>query len=339
MSGDQMTDLRRAVTRAKDPDPVFLDRLYGELAAELGFREREGAPHARRRRTARWWLLAAAMLALTLAGSALIAGAAVRLLDRDADVLDAIRRAGAMQVLVRDGYPQARSPQGGANGFDTDVAAEVARRLGVTADTIAIADDQTIEDLDFRVDDARLVSMSSSALRFDAERDLRSRPIYYWPIAVLVPADSDIVSLDELDGMAICVVEGTSGEAWLAGTTDDAGITFTHGPPAAAAVIRTDDESCLDALADGTAAAVVPADLGPADLAVRGGIRALPGVAITEERSLFVDRDAGDAAALLTELDAAIEAARADGTLADLARSRFGGYDLSAPPSATPKEE
>ena len=152
-------------------------------------------------------------------------------------------------------------------------------------------------------------------------------------------ADSAFASVDELDGAAICVVQGTTGEAWLSGLADRPGITDIQRPPDATTVTRPNDESCLDALADGTVAAAVTADLGPADLAVREMIRALPGAAIIEERYLIVDRDAGDVRSLLAEIDAAIEAARADGTLADLARSRFGGYDLSAPPSASPQEE
>ena len=48
-----------------------------------------------------------------------------------------------------------------------------------------------------------------------------------------------------------------------------------------------DDEACLDALATGTAVAAVTADLGPADIEVRGDMRALGPPVTSEPRSVL----------------------------------------------------
>jgi ABC-type amino acid transport substrate-binding protein len=335
MTDAYLTELLHVVEHGAEPDPAFLDRLYDELATDLGFRARHIAVRAAPSRSRAWWLLAAALLIMALASTALIAGAAVRLLQepRPSDVLDTIRERGVIQVVVRDGFPQARSPEGAMGGFDIDVANEIARRLGVMTDIRPEPDPVApiAPDADLAV-----VSRAGHAT---AGRHLVSSAIYFWPVHVVVLAGAPAASVGELDGSTICVVAGTSGEAWLAGGLHELSATPIQRPPDAAAMTRPDDESCLDALVDGSVAAALTADLGPAELAVRGGIRALDGPVLTEERGFIVDREAGDVDALLEAIDAAIEAARADGTLSDLARSRFGGHDLSAPPPLAPQEE
>jgi len=118
MTDERMSDILRVVGHSAEPDQAFLERLYDDLAVELGFRPTTETPvrprRVRPRRSRSWWLLAAAAMLTLLGGSALIAGAAVRLLQeqRPPDVLDAIRASGTMAILVRDGFPQARSPVG-----------------------------------------------------------------------------------------------------------------------------------------------------------------------------------------------------------------------------------
>lgn len=337
MTDERMNDLLRVVGQPADADPVFLERLYGELAVELGFRRREARPAVRQRRTPRRWLLAAAMLMLTLAGSALVAGTAVRLLeDRSRpDMLEAVRGDGVLHAIVGTSSPQARPAwrEELIGGFDIDVAEELARRMELVADVRPVADADMLVADDWQLAFVPWLPSTTTA------RYLRSAAIYYWPVHVVLRGDSAFGSLAELDGTDICVVTGSSGEAWLASDFDGPSATFIQRPPDAAAVTSPDDESCLDALAEGSVAAIVTADLGPAELAVRGDIRVLGGPVLTEERGAIVDPGWGDVDAFLDAVDAAIEAARADGTLTDLARSRFGGHDLSAPPSPIPPEE
>ena len=62
------------------------------------------------------------------------------------------------------------------------------------------------------------VAVPSARIGADlAERWAASQPYYHWPIFVIVPAASDAQSVDDLSGMPVCAVAGTTGEAWLAG--------------------------------------------------------------------------------------------------------------------------
>lgn len=335
MDDRDLTEVLAVVDRTgASPDPVFLDRLYGELATDLRFlepaedRATSMTPGGQPMRSTRRWLVAAAAILVALLGSALLAGAAMRLIDeqRRTTLLDLIRIEGELRVAVRDGYPQARSPEGALGGIDIDVANELARRLGVTARTVPHA--ATMADGDWQISLDPAASMLESW-----SGSFASRPIYFWPVHVVVPADSPLESVAGLSGSGICVVSGSSGEAWLAGRAGGPGIRQGVDPPSVEVVMRPDDEACLDALAGGTVAASVTADIDPAGLAVRGSIRVLGGPVLTEERRAVIARDAAGAEALLGAIDAAIEAARADGTLSDLARSRFGGHDLSVLPT------
>jgi polar amino acid transport system substrate-binding protein len=169
------------------------------------------------------------------------------------------------------------------------------------------------------------LALPSTSIGADlASRWTASEPYYHWPISLVVPSDSDLRSLDALAGR-VCVVAGTAGEAWLAAR------------PGVIPIARPDDETCREALATGTAVAAVTAELGPGDINVRGDLRALGPPVTSEPRSVLVDRQAGDPTALIHEIDRAIQSARDDGTLADLSRRYFGGYDLTVAP-AEPQE-
>jgi ABC-type amino acid transport substrate-binding protein len=170
------------------------------------------------------------------------------------------------------------------------------------------------------------VALPSTRIGADAaDRWAASQPYYHWPIFVVVPAASDAQSLDDLSGLRVCAVAGSTGEAWLAGRPD------------VIPLARPDEAACLEALATGMAAATVTADVGPADIKVRGDVRALGPPVTSEPRSVLGDRQAGDPTALIHEIDGAIQSARDDGTLADLSRRYFGGFDLTVAP-AEPQE-
>lgn len=347
------------IDRPADADPAFLGRLYEDLAGQLGFRGDAVAASAAapvptpaadgrvpadgRRRTARPWR-STLLLAAGLAGAAtvgLLAGAAIERWrgDQQPSLLDTIRSERGMTVAVTTGRPQAHGPDGRFEGFDTDVARLLADRLlhdGLPVSAqIRARDGITIDDLGT---DWQVGLPATGLAPHDPARFGATAPISFWPIRVIVPAAAPVARLDDLAGSAVCVVRGSSGEAWLTGRPVDSATPLVP-PPAATADLEPDDDACLDALAAGTVSAVVTASLDPAGLAVRGDLRAIGGPVLTEERRAFVPLGGGDATELLHALDAAIEAARADGSLADLARSRFGGVDLSAPPSSDPVEE
>ena len=247
--------------------------------------------------------------------------AAALLRDRQRpDLLDVARLAGTIPIAISRDYPQVMRPGGTFDGFDVVVVADLTRRMGLQAE-VTPADRMTA-----LAGGSWTVALPSTRVGADlAGRWAASEPYYHWPISVVVPTDSDVRSLDALSGLPVCVVAGTTGEAWLAGRPD------------VIPLARPDDDACLDALTTGTAAAAVTADLGPADIEVRGDIRALGPPVTSEPRSVLADRQAGDPTALIHEIDGAIQSARDDGTLADLSRRYFGGYDLTVAP-AEPQE-
>jgi ABC-type amino acid transport substrate-binding protein len=304
-----LVDRVRAIPRA--PRHRTGPRLLRSLGGTLPHRSWAG-----RRRGPLWWLVAAALLAALVAG-AIVAGALIRERVRP-DLLDLARDAGTIEVAISREFPQVQGRD--FNGFDVSIAADLTRRMNLHAE-VTPADRVTA-----LAGGSWTVALPSTRIGAElADRWTASEPYYHWPISVVVPAASDARSLDDLVGLSVCAVAGTTGEAWLTGHPDNVPL------------IRPDDAACLEALATGTAAAAVTADLGPADIKVRGDIRALGPPVTSEPRSVLVDRQAGDPTALIHEIDGAIASARDDGTLADLSRRYFGGYDLTVAP-AEPQE-
>jgi ABC-type amino acid transport substrate-binding protein len=314
MSDERFVRLLRTIEEPVAPSEAFLDASFETVAKELRSASRAQA----RRRSAIWWLAAAALLASLVAGLT-VAGALV--LDRQRpDLLAAARLAGSLPIAISRDYPQVMRSGGTFEGFDVAVVADLTRRMGLQAE-VTPADRMTALG-----GGSWTVALPSTKVGADlADRWAASMPYYHWPVSVVVPTDSDLRSLDALAGLPVCVVAGTTGEAWLVGRPD------------VMPLARPDDEACLGTLATGTAVAAVTADLGPADIAVRGDIRALGSPVTSEPRSVLGDRQAGDPTALIHEIDGAIQSARDDGTLADLSRRYFGGHDLTVAP-AEPRE-
>jgi ABC-type amino acid transport substrate-binding protein len=314
MSDDRFARLLRTIDEPVAPSEAFLDASFETLARELRSQGRARA----RRRSAIWWLAAAALLA-SLVGAAAVAGALLRDRQRP-DLLDDARAAGTIPVAISRDYPQVMRPGGTFDGFDVTVVADLTRRMGLQAEVTPV------DSVTALAGGSWTVALPSTRVGADlVARWAASEPYYHWPISVVVPAASGARAPDDLAGLSVCVVAGTTGEAWLAGRPD------------LVPLVLPDEAACLEALAAGTAAAAVTADLGPADIKVRGDIRALGPPVTSEPRSVLADRQAGDPTALIHEIDGAIASARDDGTLADLSRRYFGGYDLTVAP-AEPRE-
>jgi polar amino acid transport system substrate-binding protein len=338
MTEDRIGTHLRALEQDATPDRAFLDRVHDELAHELGLATRRApapapstggkvAPSVRGRRRrlgARDLLLAAALAAG--AGAAMLVGS--MLLDRDVgpDLLDAVRLNEALRVGVAAGYPQAQAPNGAWGGFDVDLAELLAERLGVRAEVVVSSEQD-------------LVSRSGawdvaipSLLRGDpvGEGFARTSVVHWWPVHLLVRADSVVQHVDELVGHRVCVVAGSAGAAWLALRPDAPGTTLVE-PPEVGSITAADDAGCRALLADGRVDAFVTAATGPADLVVHPDARALGGPVALVPMAPFVSTSGADPASLIARMDAAIAALREDGTLLDLSRRRFGA-DLVTPP-------
>ena len=277
----------------------------------------------RRRAT---WLLVAAMMA-ALAGGLLLLGGGARTpsptIRPPANLLSVVQQAGRIRIAVRPDHPQA--PIGGvATGFDTDIANEVARRLGVKAD-IVIVDVPTMLGPNRHTWDVALPSTPDWLVNTQTLQG--SSPYYFWPHRLVVPTGSAARGIQDLAAGPICAVAGDPSESWLRG-----GYGGTNSSPVTLTVItRGSDAECLSALADGSAHGAVTAHLSDAELRVNGDTREIGGPD-AEPRSVLVRLQAGsepDPADLLAAVDDAIAAMRADGTLTRLSQSRFGGDDLT----------
>lgn len=233
------------------------------------------------------------------------------------DLLAQVRASGRLRIAIRPDSPQS-SVRGSLGGFDVDVANELARRLELAPEVIALAVDEMLAD---RLEPGWDIAMPSAALLGPAASGLTSTEPYYWPVYVLIAAEAPDVSLADLDGQAICVVAGSSGEAWLDGGFDAPSASAIATPPGNVQVSRlATDAACLYELAAGTSEAMVTAALSEADLASRGDVRALESAVLTEQRPVVARSRGPDPDQLLVENDAALSSMRADGTLTNLSR-------------------
>jgi polar amino acid transport system substrate-binding protein len=135
-------------------------------------------------------------------------------------LLEKIQKAGKLIVSTDPKYPPQSElkPDGTYEGFDIDVATEIAKRLGVgieftTPDWTAI----TAGGWGGRWD----VSVGSMTITVDRSKVLDfSPPYYYTPAQMAASKASGITTLDGLAGKTVCSGEGTTYDQWLNGTLD-----------------------------------------------------------------------------------------------------------------------
>jgi polar amino acid transport system substrate-binding protein len=318
------------------PGPDFDALLYGAIADELDFPRPHADPaiaprwdrRQRPRSRTRWDLLMVAAIVMILGAGLLIVPGALRNRAQPtvapSSLLAAIRSSGRIRIAVRPDYPQVKLAKAVTQGFDIDVARELASRLGVTAE-IVLLDPATMLSPAGRASwDAALPSVAAWTVPQDAFA--ATRPYYAWQ-HFLVVSSSSSAQLADVVGGPVCAVGSDAGAAWLEGTYEGG----TATPMTTRVLTRASDDECIAALASGAAVAAVTADLSDADLQVRDDIRVIGGPP-REPRVVIVSLPtpgAADPGDLLRALDDAVRSMRADGTLARLSQSRFGGVDLT----------
>jgi polar amino acid transport system substrate-binding protein len=149
-------------------------------------------------------------------------------------LLDKVIKAGVLTVSTDPNYAPAsvKKPDGTFEGFDIDVATEVAKRLGnlkvafVTPDWSLI----TAGSWSGRWD----VSVGSMTITADRQKVLDfSPPYYYTPAQMTASKASGITTIDGLAGKSICAGEATTYLDWLQGKKLDFGtLSPTTTPPA-----------------------------------------------------------------------------------------------------------
>ena len=212
-------------------------------------------------------------------------------------------------------------------GFDIDVAQAVANRLGASADLRPLEPSEIL----VGKDGWQVALPSGQVPAVDASRFLATAPYYRWPsylvAAESVGAPSDITALD---GRTLGVAAGSAGQSWLDMQVGTTGRIALVPAPHSTARVLADDAACVADLLAGGSDAMVTSTMLSTDVATNPSL--LVGSApVVEDRAMLVPANAPGAAALRDELNRILDSLRADGTLANFARSRFGGEVMTAP--------
>ncbi len=252
-------------------------------------------------------------------------------------LLDKVLKAGKLVVSTDPNYaPQsAQKPDGTFEGFDIDVATEIAKRLGVT--------------VDWATPDWALItaggwsgrwdaSVGSMTITTDRQKVLDfSDPYYYTPAQMTASTASGITTLEGLAGKTVCVGEATTYLDWLQGKKLDFGtMSPTTTPPAGVKVVtQKTDAQCPQLWGAGRN------DFEgflSSSTTVEGAIKAgLPLVKVgdpvyAEPLAVAVDKAGPDPTDFVAAVTQIVKDMHADGTLTAMSTKWFG-LDLTQAPT------
>ncbi len=252
-------------------------------------------------------------------------------------LLDKVLKAGKLVVSTDPNYaPQsAQKPDGTYEGFDIDVATEIAKRLGVTVEW-ATPDWAVITAGGWsgRWD----ASVGSMTITTDRQKVLDfSDPYYYTPAQMAASTASGITTLDGLAGKTVCVGEATTYLDWLQGKKLDFGtLSPTTTPPAGVkATTQKTDAQCPQLWGAGRN------DFEgflSSSTTVDGAIKAgLPMIKVgdpvyAEPLAVAVDKAGADPTDFVAAVTQIVQDMHADGTLSAMSTKWFG-LDLTQAPT------
>ena len=258
-------------------------------------------------------------------------------LSSGGDYLARIKSAGVIKVSTDPAYP----PQSFLNedtneleGFDIDVAKEIAERLGVDVQFETPSFDAVVAGAwsnrwDMSVGSVTITPAREEVLDF-------TQSYYYTPAQMAVIEGSDITSVEDLAGASVCVGESTTYQFWLEGTLvlpEDAG-SPAPVPEGAQVVTLPTDINCPEAWRDGrTDFEGWLSSITTVDGAVADG---LPVVAVgdpvfNEGLGVAFDKAVTDNDSLVAEVDRIIGEMHDDGTLTTLSEKWYDGIDYTVP--------
>lgn len=249
------------------------------------------------------------------------------------DLLAKVKAAGKLVVSAEAAYPpQSVLKDGKWEGFDIDVATEIAKRLGVA--------------VEFTAQDWLIITAGNWAGRWDVSVGSMtitgdrvkifdfSPPYYYTPAQIAASEKSGITDLAGLAGKTVCVGESTTYYTWLTGATLDLGpgtVVTTKPPAGVKTVTRTTDRDCANEWQVGrfdfegwmSSSTTV-------EEAIKAGIKMVKvgDPQFFEPLAVAVDKSGPAHAEFMQALDAAIFQMHADGTLSALSE-KWLGLDLT----------
>jgi ABC-type transport system substrate-binding protein/ABC-type amino acid transport substrate-binding protein len=250
-------------------------------------------------------------------------------------LLDAIMASGTLRVSTDPNYaPQSLlKPDGTFEGFDIDVATEIANRLGVeiefvTPDWDVITAGNWGDQWDISVGSMTVTKPRAEILYFTSG-------YYFTPAQFAARAGSGIESLDDIAGQTVCVGTATTYETYLNG--EDIGIPAEHvlvPPPADVTVVPlTTDAECAQAIQAGRTEFDVFLTSGTVvDEAMANGIDVVKvgEPVFVENLAVAIDKNSSlDGASLRDKISEVIDGMHADGTLSDFSQKWFDGVDLT----------
>jgi polar amino acid transport system substrate-binding protein len=229
--------------------------------------------------------------------------------DTAGDLLETIQERGVLRVATDANYePQSfRNPDGTWAGFDIDVAAEIAERLGV--------------EVEYQHQEWDIITAGSWAERWDISvgsmtittprKDLFSfsQPYYYTPAYLAASERSGVTSTDDLP---------------------------FELPDGATAVTRPTDANCIEEIEAGRTEfdlVITSGTVIDAAVAADSPIVKIGEPIYIENLAVAIDAAGPDHDGLLYEIDRIIGEMHADGTLTELSEEWFEGEDLTQDPS------
>lgn len=242
-------------------------------------------------------------------------------------MLARIKSNGVIRVGTDPNYaPQSfQKADGTFDGFDVEVANEIAKRLGVT--------------VKFETPDFSVVEAGNWADRFDISVGSMTvsekrkgvldftEPYYFTPAQMAVIKDIGITSLDGLAGKKICVGEGTTYYQWLTGTLvlGDGG-ALAPVPAGAEALTQKTDQDCAQSVKSGRRDA--DGWLSSSTTVQEAIDKGTPFVTVGdplffEPLAVATDKAAPPHAELQAELDRIVKEMHTDGTLSKLSMKWF----------------
>jgi polar amino acid transport system substrate-binding protein len=252
------------------------------------------------------------------------------------DLLAQICSEGVITVSTDPAYPPQSSlnPETGEyEGFDIDVATEIANRLGVEIEWQEPKWEAIIAG---NWQDRWDMSVGSMTVTAERAEVLDFTPAYYFtPASIAVAEGSDITSVDDLSGKTIGVCSGCTYDFFLQGTLEIPGFEFPP-PPAGITVKGYDtDTTAFQALESGQVDAVMSATPTIQSAIDKGRPMQLLGDPLfSEPLSVAFDKSSElDNTSLVEAVSGIVEDMHADGTLSDLSMEWYG-EDITVDPSA-----
>jgi polar amino acid transport system substrate-binding protein len=256
--------------------------------------------------------------------------------DSGGDALAQVMDSGKLRVSTDPAYPPQSSyddASGKWEGFDIDVATEIAKRMGVEVSWETPAWDLIIAGGWNDRWDASVGSMTITPERLDVL--YFTQPYYYTPAAIAVHTDNTtITGPADLTGASIGVCGGCTYDTYLQGTLElpDASGTSTAIPSEiqdpSIVTYDTDSTAIQDlALGDGTRVDAVISALPTLLSAIDAGtpIKIVGEPLYYEPLSVALDKEAAaDQTSLLSKIDGIVEEMHSDGTLSELSQKWYG---------------